>query len=71
MDHDFLRRQAERARSLAAVADPFIKQRLLDLASRYDERLRDPARASRRQTMLANLSQPLLQEASDTKRPKR
>lgn len=46
MDDDFLRRQAERVRSLALMADPFTKQRLLVLAERYDDRLRAVVRTS-------------------------
>ena len=38
MDSSFLKEQAERCRTLAENADPFIKRRLLDLALRYDER---------------------------------
>jgi hypothetical protein len=46
VEEDFLRRQAERVRSLALIADPFTKQRLLILAERYDDRLRGVVRAS-------------------------
>ena len=38
MDSSFLKEQADRCRSLAENADPFIKRRLLDLAARYDAR---------------------------------
>jgi hypothetical protein len=38
MDSSFLKEQADRCRRLAENADPFIKQRLLDLALRYDAR---------------------------------
>jgi hypothetical protein len=38
MDSSFLKQQAERCRTLAENADPFIKQRLLNLALRYDAR---------------------------------
>jgi hypothetical protein len=40
MNEDDLKLQAERVRALAAIADPFIRKRLLDLGRRYDERLR-------------------------------
>jgi hypothetical protein len=38
MDSSFLKEQANRCRSLAENADPFIKRRLLDLATEYDAR---------------------------------
>jgi hypothetical protein len=47
MDISFLKEQANRCRSLAENADPFIKKRLLDLAAKYDARLGVPSRASR------------------------
>jgi hypothetical protein len=48
MDESFLKEQAARCRSLADKADEFTKRRLLDLASRYENRLRGQAsRASR------------------------
>ena len=36
MDEDFYKQRAREVRDIAAKADPFIKQRLLDLADRYD-----------------------------------
>jgi hypothetical protein len=45
MDESFLKSQADRCRSLAERADPFIKKRLLDLAAQYDTRLGRPSRA--------------------------
>ena len=36
MDEDFYKKRAREVRDIAAKADPFIKQRLLDLADRYD-----------------------------------
>jgi hypothetical protein len=45
MDESFLKSQADRCRSLAQNADPFIKKRLLDLAEKYDNRLGRPSRA--------------------------
>ena len=36
MNDDFYRERAREVRDIAAKADPFIKQRLLDLADRYD-----------------------------------
>ncbi len=48
MDESFLKEHAARCRSLADKADEFTKRRLLDLASRYENRLRGQAlRASR------------------------
>jgi hypothetical protein len=38
MNDDFYKQRAREVRGLAAKADPFIKQRLLDLADRYDGR---------------------------------
>jgi hypothetical protein len=40
MDTNFLKAQAERCRSLADNADEFTKRRLLDLAAKYDKRLK-------------------------------
>jgi len=40
MDESFLKEHAARCRSLANKADEFTKRRLLDLASRYENRLR-------------------------------
>jgi hypothetical protein len=45
MDESFLKLQADRCRSLAEIADPFIKRRLLDLAMQYDRRSGSPSRA--------------------------
>ena len=39
MDPDFCHQQATFVRSLAEKADPFIKQRLLQLAEHYERRL--------------------------------
>jgi hypothetical protein len=47
MDSSFLKEQADRCRSLAENADPFIKRRLLDLAARYDARSSLPSRTPR------------------------
>jgi hypothetical protein len=47
MNDDFYKEQAQRARDLAAMADPFTRKRLLDLAERYDLRGGNPSRASR------------------------
>ena len=47
MDSSFLKDHAARCRSLADKADEFTKRRLLDLAARYDDRLRQPSWASR------------------------
>jgi hypothetical protein len=40
MDINFLKAYAERCRSLAENADEFTKRRLLDLAARYDKRVK-------------------------------
>ena len=37
LDDDFNRQRALLIRELASLADPFIKRRLLDLASRYEK----------------------------------
>ena len=55
MNEEYLKTLAERARSLAVVADPFTKQRLLDLARQYDERTK--RRHSHPVSLLANLAQ--------------
>jgi hypothetical protein len=47
MDNSFLKEQADRCRRLAQNADQFTKRRLLDLAERYDDRLKRPSRATR------------------------
>jgi hypothetical protein len=36
MNEDFYKQRAREVRDIAAKADPFIKQRLLELADRYD-----------------------------------
>jgi hypothetical protein len=46
MNYSLLKEQADRCRSLAENADPFIKRRLLDLAEIYDGRLSRPSRAT-------------------------
>ena len=46
MDEDFYKQRAREVRDIAATADPFIKQRLLDLADRYDDK---------RKTMITSL----------------
>lgn len=40
MNEDVYKQRAREVRDLAAKADPFIKQRLLDLAERYDRHQR-------------------------------
>jgi hypothetical protein len=47
MDREFYRQQAQRVRDLAEKADPFTKQRLLDLAGRYDAKAGSPSKASK------------------------
>jgi hypothetical protein len=49
MDTNFLKAHAERCRSLAENADEFTKRRLLDLAAKYDKRVRaaGPSAATR------------------------
>ena len=46
MNDDFYKQRAREVRDIAATADPFIKQRLLDLADRYDDK---------RKTMITSL----------------
>jgi len=43
MDSLFLKQQADHCRRLAENADPFTKQRLLDLALKYDARSNLPS----------------------------
>ena len=52
MDESFLKEHAARCRSLADKADEFTKRRLLDLASRYENRLRGQASRASRLTKL-------------------
>lgn len=40
MNEDFYKQRAREVRDIAAKADPFIKQRLLELADRYDSQHR-------------------------------
>jgi hypothetical protein len=47
MDSSFLKEQADRCRSLAENADPFTKQRLVNLALRYDARANIPSKTRR------------------------
>ena len=47
LDNAFLEEQAERCRTLAEKADPFTRDRLLDLAAKYDDKLGQVSRASR------------------------
>ncbi len=47
MDSSFLKEQADRCRSLAENADPFIRRRLLNLAEKYDGQLNRPSRTTR------------------------
>lgn len=47
MDSDFYKHQAQRARDLAAMADPFTKKRLLALADKSDAKAGGPSKASR------------------------
>jgi hypothetical protein len=47
MDSEFLKQRAEYCRYMAEKADPFIKRRLLDLATRYEASLsKHPSQAS-------------------------
>jgi hypothetical protein len=49
VDANFLKAYAERCRSLAENADEFTKRRLLELAAKYDKRLKaaGPSAATR------------------------
>ena len=67
MDSSFLKEQANRCRSLAENADPFIKRRLLDLAARYDARSGLPSRASRTLGMPGSLLDARMQPPPDTR----
>jgi hypothetical protein len=43
LSDDFRKQRAKTVRAMAEAADPFIKQRLLDLASRYESGSKTPA----------------------------
>jgi hypothetical protein len=47
MNDDFYKEQAQRARDLVAMSDPFTRKRLLDVTEQYDVRGGNPSRASR------------------------
>jgi len=53
MDEAFMKERALHIRNLAENADPFIKRRLLDLATSYEKRLLRPSKATVR--LLSNL----------------
>jgi hypothetical protein len=63
VDNSFIKDQADRCRSLAENADPFIKRRLLDLAEKYDDRLGHPSRAVRTLAVPASLLEARLQDS--------
>ena len=48
MDEDFIKERAHDIRELTAKADPFTKQRLLDLADTYERRLHPAPHAAPR-----------------------
>jgi hypothetical protein len=43
MDEEFCRQRLKTVKDLADKADPFIKRRLMDLAERYERRIRQEA----------------------------
>ena len=61
MDSSFLKQQADRCRSLAEKADPFIKRRLLALASDYDVRFDRASRPARKLGIPSSLLEALMQ----------
>ena len=63
MDSSFLKEQANRCRSLAENADPFIKKRLLDLAGKYEDELGRPSAATRSLGIPASLLEARLQDS--------
>jgi hypothetical protein len=63
MDSSFLKEQANRCRSLAENADPFIKKRLLDLAENYEEKLGRPSAATRSLGIPTSLLEARLQDS--------
>jgi hypothetical protein len=65
MDSSFLKQQADRCRTLAQNADPFIKQRLLNLALRYDARSDPPTKPRRTFGMPGSLLEARLQGHPD------
>jgi hypothetical protein len=66
VDSSFLKEQADRCRSLAENADPFIKRRLLDLAARYDAKSSLPSRTPRTFGAPVNLLESWMQRKPDT-----
>jgi hypothetical protein len=69
MDSSFLKEQADRCRSLAGKADPFIKRRLLELAEKYEDRLGRPSRALRTLGIPGSLLEARLQDAHADEKP--
>ncbi len=65
MDGSSLKEQTNRCRSLAENADPFIKKRLLDLATNYDAKSDVPSWASRTLGIPGSLLEARLQPPVD------
>jgi hypothetical protein len=55
VDTNFLKAHAERCRTLAEHADEFTKRRLLDLAARYDKRLKATGPSAATRALIAPL----------------
>ena len=59
MNEDYYKQQAARVRSIASLADPFTKRRLLALAEQYDAAKPSPRRSVPIRQPLDNNSQPV------------
>ena len=44
-EEEFIRERVKTIKEIAALADPFVKERLQKLADRYERRLKVPARS--------------------------
>jgi hypothetical protein len=65
MDDEFYKERARHIRELATWADPFIKKRLLRLASNYDAMTTRP-----RGTVLSNLPEASADNFTESERPR-
>ena len=64
MNEDYYKQQAARVRSIASLADPFTKRRLLALAEQYDAAKPSPRRSVPIRQPVDNSSQPGQSEVS-------
>jgi hypothetical protein len=63
MNEDYYKQQAARVRSIASLADPFTKRRLLALAEQYDAATPSPRRSVPIRRPAESNSQPAQSEA--------